>query len=299
MQMDNNETTLWQRHRSGEKAAREALVERYLWLIPMVARQFRARLFLAPQDFTSTAVGMGEWNDGENSAYFGPLEQAGVIGLIEAVDKFDLDRSTNFASYAYLFIKGAILSSAEVTKNIPRRLGQSIRKLRQIEDEYVARKGEKPDDKVLAKLMKVKAQKVREYRQAAALFDISSLEEVFGKDEGEEHEIDIPDLLALTPEEILEEKQDQLLIQQLVRTLSGTLPDNEKLFSITHGAVIALSERQQKVLLLTFMSRLTAEEVASKLGITVGHMRVELSRAVKGLRDHFNSLNQEKVAHEQ
>ena len=80
---------LWSRCKAGDAASRCALIERYS---PMAARLSRR---LHPAGIT--VVGPED------------LESAGVIGLIDAVDRFEPDRGVPFEAYAALRIRGAVL----------------------------------------------------------------------------------------------------------------------------------------------------------------------------------------------
>lgn len=80
---------LWERCRSGDVEARGLLIERYAPLATSVARRMRVP--------TGALVGPDD------------LASAGFLGLIDAVDRFQLDREVAFEAYASLRIRGAIL----------------------------------------------------------------------------------------------------------------------------------------------------------------------------------------------
>lgn len=80
---------LWARSREGDAAARCKLIERYAPLATSVARRMRV----------PTGALMGQDD----------VESAAIIGLIDAVDRYDPDRGVPFEGYAGLRIRGAIL----------------------------------------------------------------------------------------------------------------------------------------------------------------------------------------------
>ena len=104
-------SALVQAYRSGrDPAARERLVERHLPLVCALARRYA--------------------NRGER---FEDLVQVGSIGLIEAIDRFDPERSDDFTSFAIPTIKGAIrhhLRDRAAVVRIPRRLSELTSALR-------------------------------------------------------------------------------------------------------------------------------------------------------------------------
>jgi len=82
-------TLLWARSREGDAEARCKLIERYAPLATSVARRMRV----------PTGALMGHDD----------VESAAIIGLIDAVDRYDPDRGVPFEGYAGLRIRGAIL----------------------------------------------------------------------------------------------------------------------------------------------------------------------------------------------
>jgi RNA polymerase sigma factor for flagellar operon FliA len=82
-------TLLWARRREGDAEARCKLIERYAPLATSVARRMRV----------PTGALMGHDD----------VESAAIIGLIDAVDRYDPDRGVPFEGYAGLRIRGAIL----------------------------------------------------------------------------------------------------------------------------------------------------------------------------------------------
>src|SRR5207302_4587148 len=91
---------LWARSRAGDAAARCALIERFAQLATRIARGM------------NVPVG----------AVAGPddLESAALIGLIDAVDRFDPDRGVPFAGYATLRIRGAVLDEVRRVDDLGR-----------------------------------------------------------------------------------------------------------------------------------------------------------------------------------
>jgi len=99
---------LWARCRAGDATARHALIERYLPLCRRIAR--------ATKVLPTAARGSDD------------LEAAGVVGLIQAVDRFDPSRGIPFEGYAVLRVRGAILDEV-------RRLDELTRDARRVADE--------------------------------------------------------------------------------------------------------------------------------------------------------------------
>ena len=93
-------TLLWARYRSGDTAARCALIERYAALATRIARGM------------NVPVGAVAGED--------DLESAALVGLIDAVDRFDPDRGVPFEGYATLRIRGAVLDEVRRVDDLGR-----------------------------------------------------------------------------------------------------------------------------------------------------------------------------------
>ena len=113
-------TLLWARCRSGEAAARCALIERYATLATRVARGMN--------------VPVGAVADADD------LESAALVGLIDAVDRFDPDRGVPFEGYATLRIRGAVLDEVRRVDELGRadRRRQREAQAQGVEGSYIA-----------------------------------------------------------------------------------------------------------------------------------------------------------------
>lgn len=91
---------LWARCRAGDAAARHALIERYLPLCRRVAYGTKV--------LPTAALGSED------------LEAAGIVGLIQAVDRFDPARGIPFEGYATLRVRGAVLDEVRRLDDLSR-----------------------------------------------------------------------------------------------------------------------------------------------------------------------------------
>ena len=98
---------LWQRYRStGDPEARSQLLDRYLGLVHHVARQIAARV-----------ADVVEVDD---------LVSAGTLGLVQALECFDLSRGLAFSTYAMRRIRGSILDELRSRDWVPRQIIRRI-----------------------------------------------------------------------------------------------------------------------------------------------------------------------------
>lgn len=112
--MRPDELSLWARYEHGDESSREELIVFYLPLAIVWAKR------------VAKIAGWANWED---------LKQEGVIGLMEAIERFDLSRGVAFQYFARNYIRGAIFDSPELTRDLARRQEEVYRKVRQTEDE--------------------------------------------------------------------------------------------------------------------------------------------------------------------
>ena len=111
---------LWARYRSGDVAARCALIERYAGLATRISHGMN--------------VPVGAVADADD------LESAALVGLIDAVDRFDPDRGVPFEGYASLRIRGAVLDEVRRVDELGRadRRRQREAQAQGVEGSYIA-----------------------------------------------------------------------------------------------------------------------------------------------------------------
>ena len=125
------ERSLWERMRSGDEIARKAIILSYLRLVVSLARAYRNR-----------------------GVEFLDLIEEGNLGLITAVDRFDVERGIHFSTYATWWIRQAIargVANQSRTVRIPIHVLQMMRRYLAIERRL---EGEKKRQPVLEEIAK-------------------------------------------------------------------------------------------------------------------------------------------------
>jgi len=127
----DRERSLWERMRAGEEVARKALILSYLRLVVSIARAYRNR-----------------------GVEFLDLIEEGNLGLITAVDRFDVDRGIHFSTYATWWIRQAIargVANQSRTVRIPIHVLQMMRRYLAIERRLEAERRRAPQLEEIAK----------------------------------------------------------------------------------------------------------------------------------------------------
>jgi RNA polymerase sigma factor FliA len=126
---------LWARYRSaGDSDARDQLLARHLGLVHHVAREVSRRI---------PSIELGE------------LVSAGALGLMKALDSFDLTRGLAFSTYAVLRIRGAILDDLRSRDSTPRSVRMKRRKIETVAAVLEAELGRAPAPKEIAERLEI------------------------------------------------------------------------------------------------------------------------------------------------
>lgn len=195
------------------------------------------------------------------------LIQAGNIGLMTAVDKFDWRRGYKFSTYATHWIRQAItrtITNQERTIRIPVHALGKISQLRRVSDRFVQEHGREPTINDLAEALGRSPQDVSEL--IAFSSRPMSLDAPLG-DEGLDFHNVIPDKQSPS---VADEAEAKLLPERIAQALS------------------TLSLREQRVLSLRFglnnQRSHTLEEIGQKLGVTRERIRQIEQKALFKLR---------------
>lgn len=187
------------------------------------------------------------------------LTQAGVLGLLDAAEKFDRDKGVRFQTYAELRIRGAILDSLRTLDWVPRSLRRLRRELQRAESRLEAKLGRAPSDEELASSMEISLAELRAARERVRRSEIAS-----GNSESFDRAVALTiDSSSPDPQELLERRE----IEELLARTIDRLPERERL-----------------VLALYYHEELTMKEVGRVLGVNESRVSQIHSKAVETLR---------------
>ncbi|MFC3352389.1 SigB/SigF/SigG family RNA polymerase sigma factor, partial [Streptomyces echinoruber] len=221
--------------------ARNTLIEMNMSLVRYAAGRFR-----------------GNGHDMED------VVQVGIIGLIKAIDRFEVSREVNFTSFAIPYITGEIKRFFRDTcwaVHVPRRLQEARAELARATEELASRLGRAPRTAELAALMNLSEEEVVEAQIAANGYTSASLDAAVGagRDEGE---------TALA--DVLGEEDPAL---ELVEDFHSLAP-----------LIAELDERDRLIIHLRFVEELTQAEIGRRLNVSQMHISRLISRILTRLR---------------
>jgi len=227
-------------HEQGDVGAREELVQRHLPLVRSLARRFAGR--------------------GESLE---DLEQVGAIGLIKAIDRFEMSREVALTSYATPNVVGEIkrhFRDRGSAIRIPRNLKELSAKLGKAMERLTALQGRSPTIAELATDLDTTPEQVLEALEAGSARSTVSLSGG-------------PDADDLDPMEVVGEEdmgferaEDRASLEPAI----GTLP-----------------ERERDILRMRFEEGMTQSQIADRVGVSQMHVSRLIRKSIDQLRDEL------------
>jgi len=194
------------------------------------------------------------------------LEQVGMIGLLDAVDKFDPTRDVKFKTYAEFRIKGAILDELRSMDWVPRSVRAATNKWGKAWRSQTFEIGREPSDLEMAEQMGMNLDEYHEFILKASPTPLISIEE-FKVHSNQEDSVSLLDILAKPGEK---DPFVLLSMQQMKNKLVE--------------AVSQLDEREQLVLSLYYQKEMNLKEIGEILGVIESRVSQIRTKTILKLR---------------
>ncbi|MFJ8826581.1 SigB/SigF/SigG family RNA polymerase sigma factor [Streptomyces sp. NPDC102467] len=229
---------------------RNALIEMNLSLVKYAASRFKHR-------------GVQEMED---------IVQVGTIGLIKAIDRFELTREVEFTSFAVPYITGEIKRFFRDTSwavHVPRRLQEARIELSKATEELRTRLGRMPSTAELAELMQLDAGEVAEVQKASNGYNSVSLDAAVGSHDDESDTM-LADFIGID--------EDRFELVENFHALAPLIAD--------------LDDRDRTLIHLRFVEERTQQQIGEELGCSQMHVSRLISRVVAKLRAGLLATNE-------
>lgn len=186
----------------------------------------------------------------------------GVLGLMDAIEKFDPDKGVKFETYASLRIRGTIIDHLRKQDWVPRSVRVKLKELTQAYDTLGSRLGRAPEDEEVARHLGIPVQEMQKVLDTGYLMHLISLDEQLldiSAPQGPHHEDN--------PAEAYEEKE----LRDVLAVCLDTLPEKEKL-----------------VLTLYYYEELNFKEIGAIIGVSESRVCQIHSKAVLRLKGQLS-----------
>lgn len=241
-----DEKDLWVQYKERNDArAREELIIRYMRIVKYIAGRMAIHV--------PSSIDMDD------------LIGWGVLGLLDAVEKYDHKQDVKFSTYASMRVRGAIIDQIRSLDWAPRSLRAMARKVGAARDKLRHQTGSEPDTDLIASELGTTAEHVESTVAQLKTAQILSLDDYLPSEDAEDaRKLDVTsDTRAGSPEQLLEDQEKQ---ERLVQ------------------AILSLPDQQQKVLNLYYYEELTLKEIGAVLSVSESRICQIHSAAMKRLR---------------
>ncbi len=226
---------------NGDVRARDRLVEEMMPLVRSLANRY---------------AGRGEPTE--------DLIQVGAIGLVKAIDRFELEKGVELSTYAVPTIVGEIrrhFRDRTWGVHVPRRLKELSMRLSRTRDELSAVLGRSPTVAELAEAVGVDEEEVIDALQASKAYAPRSLDQPYDDDE------------LARPPGLADEERGYAALER---------------GSVVRQGLDTLDERERRIVVLRFLRGMSQSEIAAEIGISQMHVSRLLRKSLETMRGRLD-----------
>jgi len=237
---------LWNEYKfGGNEEAREKLITGFVPIVNTIARRLEI--------YASSSYG------------FEDLVSVGLMGLLDAIEKFQPGKGAIFKTYAWHRIRGAILDEIRALDWVPRSIRDKASQLEKAYQTVRQRTGRAAEEFEVAEELGISQQQLQERLAEVGCTSILTIEDLMTDEENEEIVNDwLADPYAVDVQEQVELQENKEILAESI----DQLPEKEKL-----------------VVSLYYNEEATMQEISLILGITVGRVSQLHSSAIVRLRN--------------
>ena len=238
----------WDDYKStGSRAAREQLILHYAPLVSAVAGRVGMRL--------------------PSTVEQADLVSYGMFGLIDAIEKYELDRAVKFETYASARIRGAIIDELRAIDWIPRSVRTKARAVDRAYAELESELHRTPHEAEVAGRLEMGVDELRTVFAQLSTVNVAALDELLGAGDDRTDKMSLIDTLG----------------DGRAEDPAGTLEAQETKFLLAR-AIEQLGEREKIVLVLYYYEGMTLAEIGRVLGVTESRISQMHTAAMLRLR---------------
>ena len=248
--MHEDEIKMWKKYkRTKSQPLHDDIVKKYLYLVKYVAG--RVAIGLPPNV---------EFND---------LVSYGILGLFDAIQKYDVSQGNKFETYAVSRIRGSIMDELRKLDWAPRLLRKKAREIEKKCKELEEKNGRIATDEELASSLKMSTEELNGIYSDLNSTTFLSLDEVWQNDDGNK------------PISRLQTIEDSLITNQFNYVHQSEVKD------LLAGAIGELPEKEKLVVVLYYYENLTLREIGEILDVSESRVCQIHTKVITRLRSHL------------
>ncbi|MBI4601093.1 MAG: FliA/WhiG family RNA polymerase sigma factor [Planctomycetes bacterium] len=247
---------VWRDYKAnGDKELRNMLIEKYLPLVKYIAERLLAKL---PQNI--------ELDD---------LTSAGIFGLMDAIEGFDLNRGVKFETYCTTRIRGAILDELRSLDWVPRIVRNKANRVEGAWKGLEMELGRPPTDSEMAERLQVSIDEYEDLLRDASAITIVSLSDKAREDQGSK---------TLRTIDLLENKKQIDPEDELRRK------------EVTEFITKGLTKKERLIMILYYYEDLTMREIGATLNLSESRVCQLHSRIILRLKSQLKKYQAELLS---
>ncbi|HGM3507981.1 TPA: sigma-70 family RNA polymerase sigma factor [Clostridioides difficile] len=227
---------------------REELIKENMPLVKSIARKF----FIPGKGF--------EYQD---------LVNSGVIGLIDAINKFDSEKGAKFSSYSYIKIKSAILDEIRNQSPISKHNLTKVNKYNRVVEKLQSELLREPTSHEIANELNISEKELHDIESNIDMLNIVSLNHVIFEDTNE------------TVQDVISDREEEIP--------ANVIEEEEKL-GILSKAISNLKEKEKLILSLYYYEDLNLKEIGKVLGVSESRVSQLHRKSIRNLRNKIKEL---------
>jgi RNA polymerase sigma factor for flagellar operon FliA len=244
---------LWRRYKStGDQRARERLVVAYSPLVKYVSGRMASGLPAHVEE--------------------ADLISYGLVGLISAIERFDIEREIKFETYAITRIKGAIIDELRSLDWVPRSVRSRAREIEKANSKLEHRLQRAPTDEEMAAELELSVEEFQDAPLQISNSSVAALDELWTVSDASGDQVSLLDTL-----------------QDPGAPDPAQLMDATELKDRVADAIARLPEREKLVVALYYYENLTLREIGEVLGVTESRISQLHTKAVLRLRSRLQA----------
>lgn len=243
-------SSMWQNYSyQKNNIARQQLIEQYLGLVKYVVNKLKINLPPSVQQED--------------------LVQIGVIGLSEAIDRYDSSLGIKFETYAIPRIKGCIIDEIRKIDWVPRSLRNKKTLINNKMSEFDQKYSGNYSDADVANSLDISIKKLNKWQKQINLFNVTSLDRPITENEGS-------NLYDVIEDDSIDSYEDQI--------------ERQEMKSLLLSAINKLPEKSRLAITLYYYEKLNFKEIAEVLNISESRVSQIHSQTIRNLKNNINRM---------